>query len=101
MIPYITYREGEGYLVKYYILQKAFPHINCIISQVPTKKFVEAVPIASYNLYIVFEGTIRGNEIPSYTDIDKEIIATMEDMAQWFYLNRILTDIKKYKKWKI
>lgn len=52
-------------------------------------------------MYVNFNGTLRGNLIPSYNDVLKEIDIIMEDMAIWFLNNRILADQKKYSKFKI
>lgn len=102
MIPYITYREvNDKRELLYFILQKDFPHYQCKISDVPRLYFVEPVPVIDYNLYLCFSGTLRGNSIPGYNNVDKEINEVMVDMANWFYENRILIEPKKYKKWKI
>jgi hypothetical protein len=99
---YITYREeNEDGTIGYFILQKAFPHYQCIISETPRRKLVEAFPILNYNLYIVFAGTIMGNYFPSYTGVAKDIQEVMSDMAEWFLVKRILQNEKKYKKWRV
>lgn len=102
MNPYITFRDRDknGEL-KYYILQREFPHYLCVISGMPEKLFVAASAVAGYNLYIVFSGSLRGGLIPSYKNVDKEIMLVMEDMALWYYANRILMEEKKFKKFKI
>ena len=98
---YITFTEpDENDVMEYYILQKEFPHFLCKISEHPTGHFFQCVPINEYDLYIVFNSTLRGNVIPSYKNIGDEIKDVMHDMAEWFYNNRILKNEKKYKKWK-
>lgn len=100
--PFITYREtDELQRLCYYIVQKEYPHLHCMISETPIKKIFNAIPISSYNLWIVFVGTLRGNFIPSYQDIDKEVVAIMQEMSLWFFNNRISTDLSRYKKWKV
>lgn len=39
--------------------------------------------------------------MPAKPQIWDEIQLVMDDMAEWFYLNRISADVKKYKKWRI
>jgi hypothetical protein len=102
MIKYITYKEdddeGKSW---YYILQKDFPHIKCILNGYPTRNFVQAIPILGYNIWVVFDGTLRGSSIPGYKDIDIEITNVMQDMADWYYINRILKFPKRYRKLKM
>lgn len=101
MIPYLTFTEpDENDTMEYFILQKAFPHFLCKISEHPIGHFFQCAPINEYDLYIVFNSTLRGNVIPSYQSIGDEIRVVMHDMADWFYNNRILKNEKKYKKWK-
>ena len=102
MIPFITYRETdrEGVL-QYYILQRDFPHYIGRISPYPIENPICQSPIAGYNLWVCFAGTIRGNIIPSYPSEKQNMIAVFESMATWFYANRIISDEKKYKKYKI
>ncbi len=102
MIPFITYKEnypnGEEH---YFILQKEFPHLLCEVSSIPKIYFVPPMPISNYNLFIEFNGCLRGNVIPSYKDIGEEIKSVMYSMSVWFFEQRILPNEKKYKKWKI
>lgn len=102
MMRYITYREidSEGRLC-YYILQKQFPHYKGIIALGKLENTLSSAPIAGYKMYVNFNGTLRGNLIPSYNDVMKEIDIIMEDMAIWFLNNRILADQKKYSKFKV
>lgn len=100
-MKFITYREETENGLEYFILQKGFPHFVCKISDIPEKHFVDAMPITAYNLFLVFNFTLRGNLIPSYQNIDEEIKSTMQEMAAWFYEQRIINNEKKYKKWKL
>jgi hypothetical protein len=100
--PFITYREeDEKGELQYYILQKAFPHYLGRIVEQRLEKSLMQKAIAGYNLYIVFDGSLRGNFVPAYKDVYKEIEDVFHAMADWFYQNRILKEEKKYKKWKI
>lgn len=101
MIPYITYREMVDAEMGYFILQKDFPHYVVRVVDRPIVNFVQPFPVSEYNLWLVFNATLRGNVIPSYRDIGEEIKSVMQSMSLWFYENRILIEPKKYKKWKI
>jgi hypothetical protein len=102
MNRYVTYRDtNEENELLYFILQRDFPHYQCSISETPQKVFLDAFPLSSYNLWLVFAGCLRGMVIPSFNNVDKEILEVMGDMAIWFYENRILGNEKKYKKWKL
>lgn len=87
--------------LQYFILQKAHPHFKGIITDVPLDKIVPSIPVSGYNLYINFDGCLRGNVIPSYKGIEGEIASVLNDMSIWFYEQRILFNPKKYKKWKV
>ena len=101
MINYITFTEpNENEEMEYFILQKLFPHLLCKILEMPIVNVFQPVPINEYDLYIIFNGTLRGLQLPSYKNIGDEIKDVMHDMADWFYNNRILKNEKKYKKWK-
>jgi len=98
--PYITYRELHEGQLQYYILQKEFPHFQAIISSHPVNATLCQVPIPGYNLWVVFDYTLRGKMIPSYNDIQKEIEEQMHKMAIWFLTERIYSEPKKFNKWK-
>jgi len=98
---YITFREPIEDGLGYFILQKEFPHYLCNISESPVVNFIQPMPVTSYNLWLCFKGTIRGNFIPSYKDVYEEIRSVMQDMANWYFENRILIEPKKYRKWKV
>ena len=101
MNPYITYRDDdEEGNSRYYILQKDFPHIKCLLNNYPTRNLYQAIPILGYNIWIVFDGTLRGNMLPGYKDIDEEVKKVMQDMSDWYYINRVLRFPKRYKKLK-
>lgn len=99
--PYITYREDFEDKPMYFIVQKEYPHYLAEISEIPKTKIVGSAPIGSYNLWVAFIGCLRGNVIPSYLNVDKEIADVLFDMAEWYFINRILGNEKKYKKWKM
>ena len=101
MDSFITYREKDNTGgVQYYILQKDFPHIIGRVSTIPGEGNWYS-PIAGYNMYVVFNYTLRGRFIPNYKNIGEEISSVMDRMASWFYAEMILPDEKKYKKFKI
>lgn len=100
MSPFITYRDIEEGELQYYILQREFPHYVGIISTYPKTNFIESMPIAGYNLWIVFDGTIKGEVIPSYKNVDVDIKNSLNEMSIWYYAHRIIPQEKKYKKFK-
>lgn len=102
MIPFISYREiDSGNRLCYYILQKAHPNYIGIISVSPLPDTLASVPIGDYNLYVNFHSTLQGNYVPSYKDVMQDIEGCVWQMANWFYTHRILTDKKKFSKFKI
>ena len=102
MQPFITYRElDKNNELQYFVLQKEFPHCVCYISAVKKENVLSQMPIAGYNLYVVFNGTIRGNIIPSYKNIAEEIDSVIASMANWYKENRIENNNKRYNKFKI
>jgi hypothetical protein len=96
MKPFITYREGDDF----FILQKEFPHYVGIIQNQPSVTKI-SFPVAGYNFWVVFNGTIRGMMIPSYKDVVTEIEVCMSAMSNWFLMVVIMKDEKKYKRFKI
>ncbi len=100
MIPYITYRELENGHLQYYILQKEFPHYIGVISSHPINQTICQIPIPGYNLWVVFGGTLRGNMIPNYKDIQNEIDIEFQKMSIWFLTERIQSELKRFNKWK-
>lgn len=102
MSPFITFTDksasGE---TEYYILQREYPHFVGMIAYIPSVEPICQVPIAGHHLYINFWGTLRGRLMPISKNIDKEIGSVFEQMASWYYQNRILTDPKRYKKFAI
>lgn len=102
MSPFITFRDTDNDgILQYYILQRNFPHFVGIISLSPVVNVFQPFPIAGYNIWVTFAGTIMGRYIPSYNHISEEIAETLANMAAWFYDQRIRSDEKKYSKWKI
>lgn len=86
----------------YFIAQKTDPQVVGIITHTPVAgKIVPSQPIAGYSLYVTLHGTIRGNFLPVWNNIDKELSAVLLDMASWYLVNRIIPQEKKYKKWKL
>lgn len=102
MVPFLTFRESnaKGEL-EYFILQKAFPHYLGRLAIAPKQGLMPSVPIAGYNLYVEFCGTLRGNMIPGYKDVEDEMIGVFHEMSIWFLVYRIVPQENKYKKFKI
>jgi len=101
MNKYLTYRETDsGNRLCYYILQKEFPHYKALLSVGKIEDALVSMPILGYNLYVNFNGVLRGNLIPNYNNVMDEIKMIMDEMADWFYHNRILIEPKKYNKFK-
>lgn len=101
MEKYITFRErdSEGEL-QYYILQRQFPHIVGEISTRPKEFIVQPIQITGYYLWLTLNGTLQGFLLPDYINIQEEIKFVINDMAIWYYANRIVPEHKKYKKFK-
>ena len=102
MNPYITFRDKDknGDL-QYYILQRDFPHYVGRIVVSPKQGALINQSIAGYNLWVCFDGTLRGNFIPSYSTVTEEISNVYFNMAAWFYSERIVMDKNRFKKFKI
>jgi len=101
-IPFITYRENDiKGVLRYYILQRDFPNnIGVILSQPNHKAICQSV-IPGYNLWVVWDGTLRGNFVAAYPDFEKELRYTMDNMAAWFWAERIVMDKKRFKQFKV
>ncbi len=100
--PFLTFREtNETGLLCYYILQKEHPHYKAILSVGQLPDTLASAPVPSYNLYVNFKGTLRGNYIPNYNDVLEDIQKCLWDMANWFYMNRVITEPKKYSKFRL
>lgn len=100
MHKYITYRDiDKNGNLGYFVLQKAFPHFVGYIADNPNYRAILKVPIPNTTLFVCFNGTLRGNFIPSYRNVEQEIVDVYVDMAKWYYENRILANPSKYKKW--
>jgi hypothetical protein len=101
MSPYITYRDiDQDGKLGYYILQREFPHYIGIISEHSKESVVPSIQITNYYLWVIFNGTLRGNLIPGYKNIAEDIKFVVNDMAIWYYAMRIVPNEKKYKKFK-
>lgn len=101
MKSFITFRENDGECnLQYYILQRDFPHfIGVVLNHFDIGNWY--APVSGYMLYVNFAGTLRGNIIPSYKDISEEIQNIVGLMADWYCVNRVLIDEKRFKKYKI
>lgn len=102
MQPFITFRDKDknGNL-QYYILQRDYPHyVGVIASERVVGAIAEAV-IPGYSLYVTFSGVLQGNYIPMYKDSKNEAQQILDNMAAWFWSERIAMDKKRFKKFKI
>ncbi len=101
MEPFISYREKdkEGNL-QYYVLQREFPHYVGLLTIDPHLKSVLKVPMAGYRFYVSYGGVLMGNYMPSTTS-EEDMLVVFQKMADWYLAERILTNQKKYKKWKV
>lgn len=99
--PYITYREEDEGILKYFILQKDFPHNIGVVATQPNIESLVQSTVAGYNLWIVFVGTLRGNFVAVYPNYEKDMQQIFDNMALWFVAERILKDQKRYEKFKI
>lgn len=101
-IPFITYRENDKKgILRYYILQKAHPHNLGVILSQPDHTAIVQSPIPGYKLYVVFNGTLAGNFVHATLDYKKELQNIYDNMACWFYTERIITDRKRFEKFKV
>ncbi len=101
--PYITFREpDENGILRYYIVQKVFPHnVGIILSQPNHEAIVQSV-IPGYNLYVVFNGVLNGNMVHiNGADFKTELQVLYNTMACWFYTDRIILDKKRFEKFKV
>jgi hypothetical protein len=102
MSPFITFRDTDiknG--LQYYILQREYPHYVCLITPYPLDGIMPSLQITGYYLWVNFNGTLRGNLVPSYLNLQEDITFVMNQMSIWYYENRIVPKDKKYKNYKI
>jgi len=101
-IPFISYREPDDKGVfRYYILQKEFPHNKAVILSQPMPEALCQSVVPGYNLWIVWDGTLRGNFVAAYPDYEKDLQFTMDNIAAWYFSERIEKDKKRYEKFKV
>ena len=102
MIPFITYREqDEAGRLCFYILQNAHPHYIGLLVTYPVEGALVNMPLPEYNLWITYAGVLIGNYVPGFVGVEVEMDAIYANMAEWYYLNRIKPNYKKYAKFKI
>jgi hypothetical protein len=100
-IPFATYRELQKGQLEYFIVQKDYPHFLGRIVTFPVEQSLVNCPVAGYNLWVTFNGTLRGNFIPAQNNITDEIQLVFERMALWFASERIMGNGKRFDKFKI
>jgi len=71
------------------------------ITTIPKEKAIVSKPIPGYNLYVNFDGCLQGNFLPNLKNIELELHTVFENMAAWFWTERIVGNEGKYKKLKI
>lgn len=101
-IPFISFREPDDTgLLRYYILQKDFPHNKAVVLSQPKFDAICMSIIPGYNLFVIWDGTLRGNFIASYPNYEIDLQLCLDWMASWYYSERIEKDKKRYEKFKI
>jgi len=101
MSPFITFRDNDlqnG--LQYYILQREYPHYMSVITEEKLDSIIPPQQITGYYLWVNFCGTLRGNLIPGYLHIQEDIKFVLNEMTQWYYINRVVPQHKKFKKFK-
>lgn len=99
--PFLTFREEQDGVLKYFILQKEFPHNMALISNLPDLNAIAQGTVPGYNLWIISCGVLRGNFIAVYPSSKEDRQLAFDEMAEWFHVERILKDEKRYEKFKI
>ncbi len=99
MIPFILFKEKDkNGNIQQYVLQREYPNYIGVISYRPIETALIQHPIANYNLWVIYSGTLKGNQIP----LDKMALKDADDiyfnMAAWFYTEM---DVNKYENYKI
>jgi hypothetical protein len=99
--PFITFKEDE-----IYILQTAFPYYVGKLWKCETdyalsliKKEIQC-EISGYRMLISFVGTLEGNLV-FLGDKRHQLQKLVQEMAFWYFLNRIDKDPKRYAKFKL
>lgn len=91
--PYIIYNENDSD----YILQRNFPnYIGRVTSKL--ERQIAQYPVAGYDLYISFAGTLNGNFIQMDSLGIKHAEEIMSVMSSYFVQK---LDKEKYEKYKI
>jgi hypothetical protein len=92
---YILFRED----VSLYILQKDFPHSIGKLTKKKEEEKLQCV-IPGYHLYVTFQGTLRGNQIPLDRFFVQETSEVLPNMAN-FLLENLIYTTDEYEKYKI
>ncbi len=99
--PFLTFREEDEGILKYFIVQKEFPHHQGLICTQPNLDALAQGTVSGYNLWIVSAGVLRGNFIAVYPSYKEDQQLVFDSMANWFYSERILKDEKRYERFKV
>ena len=73
--PFIAYFE-DGEL---YVMQRAYPSYVGKVVELPSTK--QNQPIPGYHLFIRYDGTIQGNFMPTWANVQQEIFESLDNMA--------------------
>ena len=92
---YILFRENANQ----YVLQRDFPHIIGKLSNKKEEDKEQSI-IPGYNLYLVFDGVLRGNYATSDKFFLQETSTILPDMAS-FLLENLISNSQEYEKYKI
>jgi hypothetical protein len=99
---FITFKEGEHV----FILQSAFPNYVGKLWKCETdwdlyqiKKELQA-QVQGYRMMVTFVGTLEGNLV-YLGDKKQQLQSLMNEMAFWYFMNRIDKDQKRYAKYKL
>ena len=92
--PFIAYFEDR----ELYVMQRAYPSYVGKVIELPSRK--QNHPVPGYHLFIQYDGTIQGNFMPTWSDVQQEINETLDNMAtfisEWMEVNE-----SGYEKFKI
>lgn len=99
MNPFITYTEEVNNQKRFFILQRAYPHIEAQILTHPSVDPIAEVKMPGYNFWLRFVGVIQGKYFPVVAgDTKDSTVKILSQMAEWYLAHRISVNENKYKK---
>jgi len=96
LAPYITFKSGENLL----ICQTRAPHYIGLVSGNRESTF-HTVQVPLHSLFVSFKGNLEGNFMLMKQDEVKNIKKVFEEMAIFYFHDRILKFPERFKKYKI